>query len=217
MIKQLVAICFCWLSAAHLALGQTISYDDHMGTPNAGIYEPGQSFSFDITIGLMNEFDTVGGFNLWFATAPANDGLFKIISNVFPGSSPFTEHFGILAPGGEAITANANVSDLGGTQPTPPGWSGPPGVPDDSDYFVATITLLIDPTAVPGQYSVFNSDKNGFPSSVFSGVPCPSCGFILAPFPETSYFITVVPEPATWLLCALGGSLICAQVRRRAR
>lgn len=223
MLSQLILVSVCWVSAARVAFADSsISYDDHSGIPNAGTYLPGDSFSFDITIAGtdIGPGNSVGVFSLWFASAAQNDGLLRITANIFPALSPFSEHAETLAPGGEAITSNGNMSNLGGSQPTPPNWLGPPGVPANSSYFVATITRQVAGTASPGEYSIFDLLTNApfHTSALFSGLACPSCPFY-GPyeFSETPYFITIVPEPAVWALVVVGallGSLLTASRNR---
>jgi hypothetical protein len=181
-----------------------ISYDDHSGTPNAGIYSSGEVFSLDVTITGTSTgtppLASIAGFSLRFATSAASSGLFKITSDVFPASSSFTEHIDTLAAGGDLITTNGSASDLGGLQPTPQGAQGPPGVATDASYFVATITIQIDPTIAPGSYSIFNSTNEQYPSGIASGGNTQT----FVPFSQTPYTITIVPEPASWSLFALG-------------
>lgn len=195
-----------------------ISYDDHNGAPNAGVYSPGDSFTFDVTITGTNTgtipLSSMGEFDLWLATTAAGSHLFRITSDVFPASSPFAVHNGTLDPNGELISSG-NASNLGGQAPTPDGWLGPPGV-DDGSYFVAAITIQIDPNIAPGTYSIFNTTSRAETSGVWSGLSSPSGSQNFAPFSQTPYTITIVPEPEIRSLFALGSlvSVLLAFTRR---
>ena len=223
MLSRFVLITVCWLSAIHPGFSDAIiSYDDHTGVPDAGTYMPGESFTFDITLTITNTgtqpMEGIAGFNLWFATAAASTGLFRITANDFPASSPFTEHDAILPMGGELIRATGNVSSLGGKKPTPDGWASPPNSPTNTSFWVTTIAIQLDSSVQPGNYSIFSTVSSAKFSNAYEGVFTPTGpGGPFVGLPATPYFITIVPEPATWLLFAFGGWLILMKVKPKRR
>lgn len=216
-MKKIIISMSSVLLSVGLAFGDaTLSFDDHNGAAAAGSYTAGQSFTFDITLGVTNTganpLPNVDGFSLWMSTAAGNSA-FKITSNAFPVTSPFSDHNQNLSGGGEFILLGGNNTDLGGTQPL----TNPitPGQPTNASYFVSTLTIQIDPSVAPGTYTIFSSasgPKTSFANSDNSNLQT-------APLPQTTYSITVVPEPGTWSLLGLGGigSLGLTWLRARRR
>src|SRR5438132_5786154 len=131
------------LSASWAMATATLSFNDGLGTPNAGSYTPGQSFNFDITLSVTssapNAMSDVNGLSYWFATSAANTGFFSITNRNLTGS-PFSLAItpGITypqpimsEPGGAAH--GANPDDLGANSSTG-------ALATNANYFVATLT-----------------------------------------------------------------------------
>jgi hypothetical protein len=195
------------LSASWAMADITLSFDDHSGTANAGTYAPGATFTFDIMLSITSQPpNNVAGFSLWFETAAANTGLFSITALPSHTGSPFTQVTGDSGDFPAALTTansthagfaqNAAVTDLGATsssnQITP------------GTYFLETISFTISGAIAPGTYTLMNtSASTGQPLGKRSVVNDGS--FNTFDIGSSTYTITIVPEPATWSLVALGG------------
>ena len=120
--------------------------------------------------------------------------------------SPFTD---LQTPGlTYPQTLNpSNANDLGGAQPV-----GPAGLAAGT-YFVANITVSIAGDAPTTGTFTLSDVFSGAKTSVISD----SFGHTFA-IPEADYTITMIPEPATWVLPSLALlALLVTQRRRFAR
>ena len=198
-VKILTTIGCLLLMAGLVRANAVLSFDDHNGAAAAGSYAPGASFSFDITLTLTSTggdpVPNANSISYWFETSAANNSFFKITNEVITGS-PFSDRQSSPSfP--EAIVAGGNNSDLGAT--TPAGTS----VASNASYFVATLTLQVDPSTPAGTYTIFTTTgaSNGGPKTSTVG----DTNFVRHDIAATTYTITVVPEPATLSLLALSG------------
>ena len=185
-----------------------VTLTDTVGTPNSGTGVVGQPFS--INVRLISDLEQTTGltYSLQELTGSAGNAHFQIIGRDVTGS-PFSDltssDVAVLDPG-SAVLDPSNGSDLGGglvnlNAPLGPG-----------NYFVASISLLVLPTTLPGNYLIELT-----PNSVAAG---PNGG--PNPFPEIqvqrfSYTVAAVnvPEPATAGLLILGGLFFGARTRFR--
>jgi hypothetical protein len=214
MNKQLLAAVagiVCAWGLAGVSWGQTavFSYNDGNGTPNAGSYHPGDSFTFSITLAF-----TAGG------TVTNLDGLSYWMQQLSPAGGPFIASITLRDVTGSDFsdlqtpglmypqTLNpANANDLGAAIPA--------GNPADGNgsYLIANITIKISDTAPGTGVFVLDNTTSGGKTSVISD----SNGHTFA-IPEADYTITMVPEPGTWIAGSLVGvALLFSQRRRLAR
>ena len=198
----------CTMAAMPMASAQTalFSYNDGIGAPDAGVYEPGSSFTFSISLAFTpgGSVANLEGLSYWFEQqnpgAPFN---FSITNRDVTGSM-FTD---LQTPG---LTYPQNMTprsanDLGAELP------GPTGVGTGS-YFIANVTVTVSATATNGTYLIENTTAAG-KTSVISD----DAGHTFA-IPAAFYTITVVPEPSTWLAGSLVlASLLFTQRRRVVR
>jgi hypothetical protein len=197
------------LTGSDFVCGQTqsLSFNDNVGVPNAGTYNPNDTFSFDMFLTFAG-FDALG-YSLWFdTTANAAPFIFLTgctIGTTFPNPTqapPYPLGF-TLSEGGGLFTT-PNPSDLGASLP-----GGAPGVVPGT-YFIGHVSFSLSGLA-PGTYVVQSAAVGGH-SSVVGDT---SFGDHL--LPNTTYTITVVPEPSTFMLLAVAAiSLRLYRVRRRA-
>jgi PEP-CTERM motif len=201
------AVLTCILATISVTSAQTatFSYDDAVGVPNAGTYAPGSSFTFSINLtfapgGTVTNLD---GFSYWFEQQNPSAPFFFTITSRDVSGSFFTE---LQSPGltPQPLTPS-NVKDLGAIESNGLGFG--PG-----SYFVAKITISIDPSATPGIYQIENTTTGGKTSVIFDDQ---GHGAVI---PQAIYTITVapVPEPATLTLLA-GGLAMSALLARRRR
>jgi hypothetical protein len=188
------------------AQSASFSYNDGSGTPNAGSYAPGSSFTFSITLNFTpgGSIANLDGFSYWFEQQNPSAPFNFAITNRNAAGSQFTS---LQTPG---VTYPQNMtpqssSDLGALLP------GPSGI-GAGNYFVANITVSISASAAPGTYLIENTTTGGKTSLITDDV-----GHLFN-IPQATYSITVVPEPGSISLFFTGltfvGMVAC---RRRAR
>jgi len=211
MKKQLgaaVAAIIIILAAASVTKAQTalFIYNDGSGTPNAGTYTPGSSFTFNISLAFTpgGTITNLDGLSYWFQQTNPSIAPFPFsitLRNV--SGSMFTE----LQTSGLTYPQNLNPSnpkDLGALLP-----SSQPAV-GAGTYFIAAITVSIPADApVTGTFTISNTFSGGKTSVITDDL-----GHTFA-IPEADYFITMVPEPSTWLTPALGVFALLFIQRRR--
>ena len=184
----------CTFAAISVSSAQTavFSYNDSFGTANAGTYTPGSSFTFSISLAFTagGNIANLEGLSYWFEqqnpSAPFN---FSITLRDVTGSQ-FTD---LQTPGltyPQTMTPQ-EVKDLGALLPTTPGLG-------NNSYFIANITVSIAPTAAPGTYVIENTTSGGKTSVITDDQ-----GHTFA-IPQATYTITIVPEPTSLALLAVG-------------
>jgi hypothetical protein len=180
------------------------SYDDGNGTPNAGTYSPGDSFTFSVTLGFTpgGSVSDLEGLSYWFQQQTASPFIFSITSRDVTGS----QYTDLVTPGltYPQMLNPTNPNDLGALLPV-----GQPANGGGS-YLIADITVSISPLApIFGTYVLQNSISGGT-TSVISD----SLGHTFA-IPEADYTVNMVPEPATWTGAALLSVLLLVRPFRR--
>ena len=175
--------------------GQTASfaYNDGVGTPNAGSYAPGSSFTFSISLTFTagGTVANLEGLSYWFeqqnASGPFNFSITQ--RNVTGSQFTLLQTPGLTYP--QALSPQS-ANDLGATL------QGTTGI-GNGTYFIANITISISPSAAPGVYLIENTTNIGKRSVVSDDQ-----GHTFA-IPQSTYAITVVPEPASMAYLALAG------------
>ena len=212
--KLLTTIGCLLLMAGLVHANAVLGFDDHTGAPAAGTYAPGASFTFDITLAVANSgtdpVPSVTGLSYWFEISALNNSFFSITARNISGS-PFTDVQSNSFP--QSIVKGGNANDLGATTT-----GGTTVLPSNTSYFVATLTLQINPSTPAGTYVISTTDFNSNTdhsktSTVGDG------SFVRHDIAAASYTITVVPEPATLSLLGLSalGSFGMNVLRRRRR
>jgi hypothetical protein len=209
MKKLFLALaCIGLMAGGAFAQTASLSFNDFGGgggAANSGSYMAGTSFSFDVTLMTAGQLgtDTTTGLSFWFETSgiASTNGYFTITARSLTdtidgnGTSPFGTIIQPIPGGGSVIVANGNDTDLGATSN--------PGQAPNGTYFINTLTIQISASAIPGTTYVISTNTitphiseatNHHANGTFNDMP----------FPATSYFITVIPEPATWSLIGLG-------------
>jgi hypothetical protein len=181
------------------------SYNDGIGAPDAGVYEPGSSFTFAITLAFTpgGTISNLDGVSYWLQqNSPASPFIASVTLRDVTGS-PFTD----LQTPGLTYPQNlnpSNANDLGAAVPI---GNSPLGA---GSYLVANITVQISPTAPTTGTYVLSETLAGGKISVISD----SSGHTFA-IPEADYTITMVPEPGTWAGAALALVALVSTRRRR--
>jgi hypothetical protein len=196
----LIAALVCTVAGLSTASAQTalFSYNDNVGTPNAGTYTPGSSFTFaiDITFAPGGNVANMAGLSYWFEQQNPNAPFYFGITNRDLSSSifsfPQTTNAQLTYP--QNLTPQ-NVKDLGGTTQDLSGVGA-------GTYLIANLTIAISASAAPGTYIIENTTTGGKTSSITDDQ-----GHTFA-IPQATYTITVVPEPATFGLLAAGFSIL---------
>ncbi len=166
--------------ATSSAQSANFSYNDGAGSPNSGSYLPGSSFTFAISLAFTpgGSVNNLAGVSYWFQQNNASPFYFSIAMRDATGS-PFND---FLNPLGTENLAPTNPTDLGGLVPYYPGGEGA------GTYFIANITLSIDPSAAPGVYTIQNVISGGQTSVISDDA---GNTFDL---PASAYTITVLPN-----------------------
>ena len=212
MKKQLLVAIALVVSSLGTTQAQTalFIYNDGNGVPNAGTYTPGSSFTFNISLAF-----TPGG------TISNLDGLSYWLQQSMPSIAPFPFSITLRDVTGSMFTdlqtpgltypqnlSPINANDLGAAIPI--------GSPAGSEavgagtYFIAAITVSIPSNApITGTFVISNTTTAG-KTSVISD----SFGHTFG-IPEADYTITMIPEPATWIVPTLGVVALLFTQRQR--
>jgi hypothetical protein len=181
-------------------------YNDNSGTPNAGTYTPGSSFTFDISLQFApgGSIANLDGLSYWLqqsipaiAPFPFSVTLRDVTGSMFTD----LQTSGLTYP----QTLNpSNAKDLGALLP------GNVSAVGAGTYFIAAITISVPLNApTTGTFVLSNTIAGGKTSVITDDL-----GDTFA-IPEADYTITMIPEPATWLTPVLGVvALLFAQRRR---
>ena len=191
--------------ATSSAQSASFSYNDGVGAPDAGTYTAGSSFTFSLSLNFLagGSVTNLEGFSYWFQQDQASPFYFSITLRNASGSQ-----FDLLQtdPLGVQSLAPDNADDLGALR------SDFVGV-GSGDYFVANITIAIDPGAAPGVYTLENVTSG--PKTAFlyddtgeNGLEIPAALYTITVEPNT------VPERGATLVF-LGSAMAALGLLRR--
>jgi hypothetical protein len=196
-----VALWFATGSTGH-AQTAVFGFNDNNGSPNSGTYSPGDSFTFSITLAFIpgGTVQNLDGLSYWFEQSNPNAPFNFSITNRDATGSMFTDlqtpH--LVYP--QNMTPQS-ANDLGAFLPDVGVGAGL--------YFIANLTIKIDPSAAAGTYVIENTTTGGKTSIITDDQ-----GHTAA-IPQAIYTITIVPEPGTLALCATGLPFVLGFLRRR--
>jgi hypothetical protein len=207
------------LAAMPFARGQThtqsISFDDGNGPGNAGTYLPTDHFSVDLYL-TFNGYNCIG-LSTWLETT-ANAAPFISLTGFTYGTTfvdptqPFAGPIGFTELESTGLYTTPVPSDLGATQNPPFDKTAvPPGT-----YLIGHLTIGLAGLA-PGVYflqTTATTPRSSVATSYFSGDIQPIRDEYI---PSSAYTITVVPEPGTVSLIALGLSGVALALHRKKR
>jgi hypothetical protein len=175
-------------------------------TPSSQNVAPGATFTVQIHLQVTGTTPAdVAGFQVWLETAAANSGLFSIVSaasNVSGWNTPSGAFGGneFLTTTGSAHGGFAQNQNSVGFVDTSGGANA--HTTPIVDLQLETLTLGTN-NAPAGTYT-FSITNAATSTSKFSGVNNSNGDFFNANS-TGSFTITVIPEPGTWSLLALGG------------
>lgn len=209
MKKQiLTAICLAFLSTLAFGQTQTISFNDNNGTPNVGTYNPTDTFVLDVSLTLSGynaanlqaiglsyflqtetslapfiSITSITYFTFTDSTQPSTPKIFDDPAGANPGFLTARFNDGV----------NMDQGDLGATTNTFAENR------TDGTYLITQISFSLS-GAPAGTYTLATTTINPKTSQVtdqdFNGAHL---------IPQSNYTLTVVPEPSTWSMLAVGG------------
>ncbi len=202
-----VTIAFIALPRAS-AQTAAFSFNDGNGTPNAGSYSIGSSFTLQIMLSFTpgGSVSNLEGLSYWFQQLSPGSPFHLSITNRDLTGSLFSDAQtpGIMYP---QSLAPRNLNDLGAILPGVPGLGA-------GNYFIANLTIAIDAAVSSGTYVIGNTTSGGTTSVVTDdqGHTFAILGSI--------YTITVVPDSGSSAvllgLAVLGLAGLHRQLRARA-
>ena len=201
-------------AAVSSAFGQaSITFNDNNGTPNAGTYNPNDTFNVDV---FLTDAAASKGVSYWLQTESGaaskisitNESYFNFTTGTqtdFPKAftSSSGASSGFLTDQGTG--ANSGLSgDLGGTA------NG--NTVNAGTYQISTLTFSLNGLAA-GTYHLETTTASP------KGSIATNTDFSDTSIGQSVYTFTVVPEPSTWSLLGLGGigsfGLTWLRARRR--
>ncbi len=219
-MKKLLLTAACLVTLTSFALGQTqtITFDDNVGTADAGTYNSTDTFSFDVNLTLSGWTGaglTAAGLSYWLQVPTALAPYITITSNTY---FTFTDSINPGVPKTFTDTGGANPGYLSDKGPSDLGDLG--AITNDMSeeiqdgmYKMTTVTFSLSGAPL-GTYDLLTTNLGGKASEVND------TSFGTHFIPTGTYHIAVVPEPSTWSLVVLGGlgavGLTTLQRRRRA-
>jgi hypothetical protein len=213
ILSALIPICVATSAAFGTAM---ISYNDNGaggGTATSGSYASTSSFSFDVNLTFTSPPATVRGYSLWLevptALAPfisiTGEQYFTFTLGTSGTPHAFNDTQGADTTGPCASGCMTETGDLGAVT------SDGSAISPVSGLKVATLTFNL--TGAPaGTYTLQSTVASPRTSEATEGGTFTDFGFA-----QTQYVITVVPEPATLSLLALGGLGSVGMTMLRAR
>lgn len=192
MKKTLLLTILCALTATGVAFGQsqTLSFDDGVGTADAGSYDPDDTFTLDVSL-TFTGYDAYG-ISYWLDVPDASASLLQITGITYffftdPNDSVDNpEMFTFDLGNGRTATTN----DLGASVDDPvPGNEIPAGT-----YVITTLNFSITGATIGSTFTLNSSTVAPRRSLVFD------TNFDEQMIPTASYTITIVPEPGTYAL-----------------
>ncbi len=190
LIAILAAVACSGALAPKASAQATFSYNDGNGTPNAGSYTPGSSFTFALNLVYVpgGTLTNLEGLSYWLQQNQASPFNFAITLRDVTGSQFTALQTPSLTYPQNLVPSNAN--DLGALLPGNTGLTAP------GTYFIANLTISINAGTAPGVYTLQNVTSGGKTAFAFNDSGTGTA------IPAAAYTVTVIPEPTSLALAA---------------
>lgn len=190
------------------AAGQSITIN---ATPSSQTVNIGSTFTISLSLTVATAVpSSVTAYDLYLATAAANAGYFRITAATPTG--PFTAA-GPTNPTGDPLSTAAASGFVRNN--IDQGFSGTAQTTPFTNLALETLTLSVGVNVPTGTYTfstTTSANSGGFYSRVSDG-----SGNTYEPNTPGTFSINIVPEPSTWALGLLGGTVGMLALHRRAR
>ena len=191
------------VASAAFAAAPPTTTDVFTFTPSTQFVSSNSSFTIQVGItGSDANPNPLDGYDLWLVTSSTTSGLFKITGITY--NAPYNNFSSNLPVGGDSFATaasagfNRNSVDLGNISSNPANDAAQPF----TNTLLETLTISTGVLTPGATYTFFSSTSTNAGSQFSDFENSSGDQFQTA---QSQFSITVVPEPTTWSLIAVGG------------